>query len=372
MKRLFILSALLLTLFAQAQLTINLQLPPSGVVQKNQLWNMLVTNTSASAVTVHLELLMSDQQGGQPIMSAVSAPVTFLPGNTQLNAAQLTPIQYNSLSSSYNIDPGPNGFLPVGSFTVCFSFIQQVQDGISTINQECDVIEVEPLSPPQLVLPYDQTSLESPLPQFTWLPPMPASFFNNLLFDLDIVLVDTTIQTPADAIQQNIPVYHQSDIATTSLLYPASAPTLQYNILYAWRITAKSNGSIVSRSETWSFNLKQFVKVDSLGKSQLPYAQLMKDDQSGYAICMGDIKFAYTNELSDSNWNVSVNDVSSQNNKQTSFVLDSVKMKAGENLVKVDLRNNADFIDQHLYLLQLTNSRGEIWRLKFEFLKPDE
>jgi hypothetical protein len=45
-------------------------------------------------------------------------------------------------------------------------------------------------------------------------------------------------------------------------------------------------------------------------------------------------------------------------------------MKSGLNLINIDLTSNPSFIDGHIYSLELHNSRNEVWRMKFEYLKP--
>ncbi len=70
-------------------------------------------------------------------------------------------------------------------------------------------------------------------------------------------------------------------------------------------------------------------------------------------------------------WNVMLYDISSAKILPLVFGLDSVKLVRGLNLVQMDLTDNSLFIDKHIYLLEVHNSRNETWRMKFEYLKPD-
>jgi hypothetical protein len=368
MKKYFLIIVLMISgLLSQAQLIINLQLPPSGAIQKNQLWNMLVTNTSQNNINASITMTIVENQTGEQILSATTGPVIIPPGNVMLNSTVLMPILYNVFSSSYNIDPSQNGFLPAGSFLVCYTYSDLVSKG--AIAQECNTIDIEPLSPPQLVFPEDQTAIDSTsIPQFTWLPPAPLNLFTNLQYDLYLVQMDSG-QVAADAIHSNIPILYQQDISGTSLMYPTAAPALQSGVQYAWEVVAKNNETPVSNSEAWIFTLKGF-GVDSIEHGELPFTRLQKNGESGYSICDGKLKFAYINETADTAWNVILYDISSSNILPLSFGLDSVPMNKGLNLVQIDLSNNLSFIDQHIYLLELHNSRNEVWRMKFEYLKP--
>lgn len=360
--------ALIAGLSSQGQIIATLQLPPSGVIQKSQLWNILVTNPTQNTLNASINMMMTNNQTGENILGASAGPITIPPGNTMLNAPQLMPIQYNMISSSYNIDPGQNGFLPPGSFTICYNFILSANiHAVGT--QVCSAINVEPLSPPQLIIPEDQTAIENTnLPQFSWLPPTPMNIFTNLQYDLYLVQIDSG-QTASDALQTNIPILYQQDISGTSLLYPASAPGLLLDVQYAWKVVAKNNETPVSSSESWVFSLKSPL-ADNKRLSELPYTRLKKDGESGYSVCNGKLKFAYINETADTSWNLMIYDISSLNRVPVKLYMDSIPLKRGLNLEQIDVTRNRYFVNQHIYLLELHNSRNEVWRMKFEFLKP--
>ena len=369
MRKYFLIPLLVSCLFSKAQLIVVPQLPPSGVIQKNQLWNLLVTNTTQNNLYVSINMSITNNQTGEQVLGASSSPIIISPGNMMLNSTQVMPIQYNVLSSEYNIDPSENGFLPAGSFLVCYSFYSDTLSD-ALITQECNTVAIEPLSPPQLIFPEDQSSIDSiGLAQFTWLPPTPVTMFTNLQYDFYLVQINSG-QAAADAIQSNIPVLYQQDISGPSLIYPASAPALESEVPYAWEVVAKNNETPVSTSETWVFTLKGH-GADSIMIGELPFTRLQNNNESSYSICAGKLKFAYINETADTAWNVKLNDISSTNALPVSFGLDSVHLKAGLNLVQMDLINNSSFIDKHIYLLELHNSRNEIWRMKFEYLRPD-
>lgn len=370
MKKYFFIIAVFPAFASYGQLIFNPQVPSNGIVQKNQLWNIVVTNTYPYNVSVSIKMTMTNNQSGEQILGASTGYVILSPGTTMLNASQLIPIQYNSQTGSISNDMDQAGFLPPGNFLICYSFNSDSAMKFP-LPQECIVADIEPLSPPQLVLPEDKAAIDSTFfPQFTWIPPAPLNIFTDLKYDINMVQVGEG-QTATDAIQLNIPLFSQQDLFATSIIYPMSAPALETGIQYAWQVTAKNNGIPVSNSETWTFTLGG-VTPNSKNQSELPYTRLMKNGESGYSICSGYLKFAYINEAADTNWNITIYDISNPVKKLLPFSLDSVRIHNGLNLVQFNLTNNHSFIDLHIYLLELRNSRNEIWRMKFEYLKPQD
>jgi hypothetical protein len=367
MRKTFYFLLLLQSFSLRGQIILNPQLPPSGIVLKSQLWNLIVTNNSQNEESVVVNLMITDSRTGEEVLGASTSPVLLNPGSNVLNSNTLMPIQYNIRSSSYQIDADQTGMLPPGSFLVCY-YVYSTKQSI-LLGQECNTIVVEPMSPPQLILPENHTNLDSSgLPQFTWLPPQPADLFTNLHYDLYLVQIDSG-QQASDAVESNIPVFYQADIYGTSLTYPASSPDLQPGTQYAWKVVAKNNQSAVSSSEVWAFSVTT-PKNDKMKSSTLPFIRLQKGGESGYSVCSATLKFAYINEAADTSWDIRVFDISSPHLQAVSFSFDSIPMNPGLNLVQTDLTTYPGFIDKHIYLLELHNSRHDIWRMKFEYLRP--
>ncbi len=368
MKKYILFFCLIPALSARAQLVVTPQLPQSGIIQKNQLWNLLVTNTSPNGMNVTITMQITSVATGEEILTASTGSIALSPGNNMLNSTLLMPIQYNMMGSSYSIDPGLNDFLPAGNFTVCYIFNPD-KPAPAPLAQVCNEIDVQPLAPVQLTSPEDDAVIDSnTVSRFTWIPPAPQNLFTNLSYDFYLVAVDSG-QTPSEAIQNNIPLLYQPDVTYNFLMYPASAPGLQTGIKYAWQVIAKNNESSVSKSEAWSFTL-QSSKKDSLVFRALPYTRLQKTEGAGYSISPGIVKFAYINETADTTWNVQVMDISGGHTAVTALDMDSIKLKRGLNLVQVSLAGNSFFNDKHIYLLTVRNSRNEAWKMKFEYVKP--
>lgn len=361
---------MIIAISVKGQLLVNLQLPPSGVVQKPQLWNMTVTNTTSSPMIIHVEVMMSDINSSMQVLSAITPLITIPPGTTQVNSLYVNPIQYNTLSPEYVVDPNPNGLLPVGRFDVCYTFLYHHTEFVDKIGEQCESLIVEPVGPPQLIFPLDGSQIESTNPQFNWVGPMPANLYSNLSFDLDLVEVYPN-QQPGDAIQQNIPIMQYHDIKATAIGYPVNGQQLERKKTYAWRITAKTNTTRIAETETWSFTVKENASSTKLKANELPFAKLSRVDRDGYMICVDDLKFDYLNETGDRYWNLRIVDLSEKKGKMIGLNMDSIPLKPGQNLIRVNLSNQVEFIPKHLYQLEVVNSRHEVWRLKFEYRRSE-
>lgn len=369
MKKLYLLASLvtMLSVSAGAQFVAILQAPPTGYTYKPQLWNIVVNSSSPSATLLHIELTLTSVVNAQPVLSASTKIFAVSAGTVYLTATTVAPIQYN-FSSGYTVDPNPGGLLPLGEYEACYRFYKHVGDVVEQVAEQCIDITVEPLMPAQLVYPYDQTGIEERHPQFSWLPPVPMQMFTNLQYDFTLAQMNLN-QSPADAVQLNPPLYQASSLSSNILLYPLSAQSLDTGKRYVWRIAVRSNGAVVGVSETWEFTIKTFEREKSLVPTDQPFVQLKKSPETAYGIFSGELKFGYNNETGDSLLRVTIKDLT------TSKVIDNlhfdtVLFRRGQNLIRYELLDNNAFLDQRLYQLEITNSRGEIWRLRFQYRVP--
>ncbi|NII28600.1 hypothetical protein HB364_26185 [Pseudoflavitalea sp. X16] len=367
MKKIFLFIVLLFVGWhAHAQVVLNLQLPPLGLTIKPQLWNLSLVNTSAQDLQVRIEMVMTDVSNNQRVLTGTSKLILLPRGVKQLQLSDVMPITYNPGSPGYAVDPSPEGFLPIGLFNICYTVIRVQSDEVDRLGEECETIEVEPISPPQLMMPLDEEQVDITRPFFAWIPPSPFNTLNSLLFDWVLVEVQAT-QSPADAIQQNVPVLSRQNISFTNLQYPLSAPELDSSKLYAWRITAKNNMSPIANSEVWSFRVRRY-GPDTIAATGTGYfAKLYREEGAAFAICTGVLRFEYLNELNSAAINLRLFDISTAMRKQITLDSTDQQVRLGQNFVQVDLRQTSGMIHKHMYLLEVENARGEKRYLKFEY-----
>lgn len=250
-----IISMLLLfsMLKCEAQVSLTLQLPPNGVLLKNQLWNIGLVYTGNVPLRVRIGLTLTDLITNQPVITATSGAITLSGGAKQLQAADAGPIQYQYPLPSV-IDHNPDGFLSAGNYQACYTVMKEDKVNPGPLAEDCVTFEVVPLSPPVLNMPFNEDTIQIKYPQFTWLPPTPVNIFSNLSYKFNLVVVAPG-QSPVDALQQNIPVYVDNDCIDVYLNYPSSGTALDTGKQYAWQITAQNNLIAAAQSEVWTFRV---------------------------------------------------------------------------------------------------------------------
>jgi hypothetical protein len=347
-------------LSARAQVSMTLQVPPTGVLLKNQLWNMLVVNAGDHPVLIRVNLVLLDAQSSQPVLTAVSAPVSISKGGRQLQARDLGPIQYAYNIPASRVDMDPNGLLPAGSYQVCYSIVN-VEKVNSTMVENCIALNVDPLSPPLLNTPADEERLLTSYPQFTWLPPTPIGLFNDLSYAMIVVEV-LPGQGKADAIQQNIPVNSSAYTKNLYWNYPASYRALDTAKLYAWRIVAMNSGKPVAMSDIWTFKVANN-KPKAKAVQEEPYVSVKRVQDAAMATAAEVLRISYENAAADSLVQYTISSLDDPGNPVVQQ--GALPLQYGQNLLKVPLRQNKQIVPNKVYLLRFTSSRNEIWSIKF-------
>jgi len=342
---------------AHAQISMTLQVPPFGVMVKNQLWNMLLVN-AGQTTTVRISMTMLDEKMNQLVLTAVSPPLVLTRGARQVQAKDLGPIDY-----TYNgpaiADRNPNGLLPVGNYQVCYS----LGTGIKTQQalETCILLSVDPLSPPLLNTPADEAQVYTSSPQFTWLPPTPAGIFGDLSYDLVLVEV-LSGQGKADAIEQNIPVYSGGLIRDLYLNYASSYTALDTGRLYAWRIVAMNNGLPAAMSDIWTFKVVR-APLPGIHTTENPYLTLRRGLDPSIAAGTPTLQVNYDNAPADTSAHYTITSLNDRGNPIVQQ--GQLSLSRGQNLLQVVLSKTAAYDRKKVYLFTLVNGRNESWTLKF-------
>jgi len=363
MKKIFFTAVLIgLKLAATAQVTLQAAIPTVGLIQKNQLWNVLLVNSSNIAYNdCRLTIVLRDRLSGQEIFTATSTLFNITRGAKQLNVNTLNPVQYNYLSGTANNNL--QGFIPAGSYTICYSLIGFAIKDIG-LAEECIPFDAEPLSPPLLIFPADSAVLENAPAQFTWMPPTPAAMFNRLQYDILITEIPQG-QKADEAIQQNLPFYNEGSLGTNFLNYPGTVSTFEKNKWYAWQVVARDERAYAGKSEVWVFKIKDSA-IEKIVQ-QAPYIKL--STKSGEVTTQyGEIlKIEYYNFLSDSTAMVTIKNLADKSNKHNlSF---EIPIKSGQNFLDYNIGKKMKLEEAGIYEVVLTNSRGERHTMTFKYQK---
>jgi hypothetical protein len=233
--------------------------------------------------------------------------------------------------------------------------------------EDCIPVEVQPLSPPLLNAPADGAVVETPYPQFTWLPPMPVNLFSNLKYQL-IVAEVLPGQSSGKAIQQNMPVYNANNGNIPFNNYPASNKSLDTGRLYAWRIVVKNENDFITQSDVWTFRIRK-PQVQISQQDGNAYVKLEKGPEVGYVQCKGSLRFAYNNDAGDTVLPYTLTDAGE--GRGNIVKTDSVSVQRGQNFIELDFLNKGNLSTGKVYLLQIINSRKETWGIKFTYNNPE-
>lgn len=362
MKRTLWLILLLLSFRAGAQVSMTALVPPAGVIQKAQLWNILLISASDAPVKVRVALRLMDSKTNEPILTGITRVIMLQKGAKQLQADDVMPVQYEYLSPA--ADRSVNGLLFAGNYIACYTVLIDDNKTAEGQREDCIPFTIEPVSPPLLNQPAQGSVLESRLPQFTWLPPAPLNLFHDLNYDMAVMEVRAN-QSPEEAVQQNIPVFRTTRLKEMFINYPSSAVALDTGKLYAWSVTARNGSLFAAQTEVWTFRIGNPAKV--AGSPGNAYIQLRKE-LDGTVIHGNRLQLGYTNETGDSSVQYELIALEEQNRVVQSG---SLPLKRGRNLLDVLPDKRKGFREGKSYLFRLRNARSEYWQIKFIYKKED-
>jgi hypothetical protein len=347
-----------------AQFTLTLQVPPSGVLLKSQLWNGIITSSYSDTKQLALGLTLTDAYTGEPVLTATTVQFGMTAGALQISESNLSPISYE-YASPRTTDRNPNGYLPAGNFTACYTVFEIEENSGTSVVEQCIQVVVEPVSPPILNTPPNQDVLQTPNPQFTWLPPTPLQIFLDLKYDFILVEV-LQGQTAEDAIQQNLPVYAVTQ-NESYLNYPSSGSTLDTGKAYAWKVIAKNGDSYAAESEVWEFKIGGDSIAPPVASDELPYVKLQKKLDATISDCEQILKFSYLNTIEDDTA-ISYSISSLEEDNLSEIIKQGIlPVHYGQNYISVPLMQDNNFIEGRRYILTIVNSSNELWKLKFEY-----
>lgn len=337
-----------------AQINIQPLLPPTGIIQKSSLWNIIVINSSNTGYECRLQLLLRDRKTGLEVLSALTSNFYLPQGALQLNSESLFPIDY------LNVNPTFNGtwenLIPIGNYIACYKIT-----GTKINSEYCLNFDCEPLSPPMLAFPNDSSILNYKQLQFSWLPPAPLNMFSNLKYNILIAEIQPG-QKPTEAISQNIPFYSESSIPYPSLMYNNLYSAFEDDKWYAWQISAYENDNYAGKSEVWAFKAVPNREIDKLIESA-PFIKMKKYNPEKGIAHDGILKVSYFNESSDSIIEIQFIDLNS-----SAKIINKIPttVKTGENLIKINTGKLFRNQKGKTYKAQIINSRNEKLELLFE------
>lgn len=340
----------------QAQITVTTQMPNTGILVKDQLWNVVITNNANDLVTLRLEIDITDILLGQSVLNASTGKIITGKGMKLLSSRDVQPIMYNYVSTEFS-----GNYAPCGSYNIHYRLIQEIPGkGDIPVADEVVRVNVTPLSPPLLTTPTDKAGIETVYPQFTWMPPTPIDMFNPLLYDINVVAIEEG-QTAKEAIEYNRPVYFNTNIQSPSEKMPSSFEQLQQGKTYAWQVVARSGSACAAPTDVWTFTIGK----DSLTKiiESAAFTKLSRNNTEVSTAQEGVIKMEYINNSEDKKVKCMIYKAGQKTSgKKIHFSLTVVN---GQNYLSYNINKKQKLEEKTVYEISLKNSRGEEWLMRF-------
>ncbi|GAB1449448.1 hypothetical protein MASR2M44_24770 [Bacteroidota bacterium] len=172
------------------------------------------------------------------------------------------------------------GLLKWGNYEVCIVVGQL--GSAEPLAEDCQLLTSSPTTPPFLISPVHKEEINTINPMLIWQGPAPLSGTENLVYQLKVVKVEGN-QSEFEAIKRNKAIFQELVPSKTSLQYPLSAISLQYNQWYAWQVKVFQDKQEIAATEIWKFVPRKdsldalrdrvarlsFSKMESLDKAPL-------------------------------------------------------------------------------------------------------
>ena len=333
----------------------------SGIIIKQQLWSVLINNLTGYQKQAILHITVTDLLNSQPLLQATSNLLTLNTGARRISYNDLLPMNYSFIAAGFAADGQLSQPLPVGEYLVCYELIDAGLTKNNQLASECVKVLAEPLAPPQLVQPANETVLNDSRPLLTWTPPAPIHMFTSLSYTI-IVSPQYKSQSPQEALQRNIPVMTTMS-ANNSVPYTASFTDLEAGKTYVWQIAAMDGNRFAGKSEVWSFtimpdSIKQIVNMS-------PFVKLETQSKEATVMHQGFLKMEYFNSLPDTSIKVSVYKLIERNNKVRQAFSFELPVRRGQNLLEYNINSKMHLDESAVYEAILTNSKNEKWTMRF-------
>jgi|GEM_PF-2748671 len=232
--------------------TVQLFQPPPNQLKIADLWRIRLTNTSQNTYTVCLFGTLTETGIGKLLVDATTARFTLPPGSKLVTGADIQPINANYYDEKYKSVFLRTGSAPTGEYQICVEVRVDCDNG-PAIATDCKNQIVQQLTPPILIAPQNQSTVEDELPVFSWMPPAPLRRGQQVRYVLKVVEM-LGRQTPYDAMQSNPAWFERRSLSATVLQYPISARKFTSGARYAWMVTAADGDFPMGESEIWEFD----------------------------------------------------------------------------------------------------------------------
>jgi hypothetical protein len=333
-------------------------LPMNGMNEyffMDQLWEVQLM--AVKPVTGKLEIRLEQGNGSTRLLTATSTEMTLKAGTNALSTAARASMGINYGTASAAMSLRQTGKLPFGQYTLCYTFRDAM--GLN-LGVWCQEKTIRPLSPPELISPANQSSVETTQPLLMWRAPFPLQN-DGLEYSVRLTEVPAGMN-PAEALRTRPPHLNLSHQRDPFLPYPLVAKPLENGKTYVWQVSAISGNFDLGVTDFWTFKAVPPVPA-ALKKTLQSYCWLKDYEDGTYCNPIDSLKFVYQNLTNDARLKYSILD---SKNEVVKLNLPVITLQPGINPVTIAFNPLGSIGYEQSYRLEVVNQEGQRFSLPFK------
>lgn len=329
----------------------------------NDLWNFDVFSSSTDNAMVNIQVDIFTK-ANKRVYTASSGQVQLKNG---INSFSVNNITLNSTTFYMKDVERSNEQLstfPSGVYLWCVT-IFDAQTKELKVNT-CSDITIEIPTKPILIYPPDGAIIHEFNPLLTWLGGTISAGSETGKYRLSLVEVDLK-QNSNEAIFRNRPLLQQSDINSTSLIYPFNSPQLEVGKRYAWRVDLLDlSGRPFATTETWTFTIKLDTNENKLLLGDESYLDIVKSAPNVQIRAKEQIKIKYPTRQFPTTLNYTISKENSENSDE--IYEGKLMVLARENWFTINISDISRLKHDEVYRLELTDGNKR-YKFYFKYIK---
>lgn len=263
---------------SRAQVSITITQPPPNRFYIEDLWKIKIINSTTSNKSVYLKGVITENSQGN-VITATTRSFMIAPGINSMTAAQLGSIDVAYKNDKIKDVIRNTGSLPSGNYQVCVSVYEDVTNIF--LASDCLGRMIENITPPMLIFPAHQSTIDNKIPMFSWVPST-TNNFRNFSYTLKIVEIIPG-QSAYDAFASNPLFYDRMNITVNVYQYPVSAREFNTKTSYAWKVEVIDNNIIISSSDIYKFTYSDKTDTSSKKITVKLKGNLIDPENSGFS-----------------------------------------------------------------------------------------
>jgi hypothetical protein len=239
-----------------SQYSITVVRPNDIALKSADLWNCIIQNSINQKTPCYIHGTVTELKRGK-LLEVRSGDFILNPGITQFNTRNYDALKNQTILHSDKIFEDHilrTNSVPNGNYTLCISLFEQTTQ--RRLADHCLNFEINRVTPPQLISPYNNAEICEQNPFFIWTVYRGAQNTVSLSYNVHMVEIYDH-QKANSAIKTNPCWYCESFIQTPPHQYPFKALPFKDGSRYAWYVGVLDGKKEIARSEVWEFSWKK-------------------------------------------------------------------------------------------------------------------